>query len=679
MKKTIAMMVAAGVFTACSTTQKEQKNDDFNYVVENFADVQMLRYKVPGFENLSTAQKALIYHLTEAAAAGRDILYDQNCKWNLPVRRTLEAIYENYKGDKDSQEYKNFEEYLKLVWFNNGIHHYNSTDKLQPKFSEAFFAEQVSALDPTTVPAKAGQSVTEFIAEISPVIFNPSVLPVRANQKDGDDLVATSANNYYEGVTQAEAEAFYNKMKDPKDNTPVSYGLNSKLTKVDGQVVEQVWKVGGLYSPAIEKVVAHLDSALAYTENPQQKAVIETLIKYYNTGDLKDFDEYAILWVKDLDSKVDFVNGFTENYGDPLGMKASWESVVNFKNEEATKRTELISANAQWFENNSPVDNKFKKEEVKGVSAKVITLAMLGGDTYPTTPIGINLPNSNWIRRDHGSKSVTIENITEAYDAASQGNGFGEEFIWSDKERELIKNYGFIADNLHTDLHECLGHGSGKLLPGTDPDALKAYGSPLEEMRADLYALYFMADPKTTELGLLPTADAYQAEYYKYLMNGLMTQLTRIQPGKTIEQAHMRCRAAIAQWVLEKGQADKVVELVQRDGKTFVVVNDYEKMRGLIGQLLAEIQRIKSEGDYEAGKSMIENYGVKVNPDLHKEILERYAKLNVAPWRGFVNPTYTAIYDANGNITDVTVSFNEGYAEQMLRYSKEYNALPSYN
>lgn len=678
MKKTIALMVTAGVLASCSTKQ-DTKKEDFNYVVENFADIQMLRYKVPGFENLPVNQKALIYYLTEAAMEGRDILFDQNCKWNLPIRRTLETIYSNYNGDKSSEDYKNFEEYLKLVWFNNGIHHYNSTDKLQPKFSQAFFAEQVAAVDSASLPLKDGQTVDAFVAEISPVIFDPAVMPVRVNQKDGEDLVATSANNYYEGVTQKEAEDFYAKMKDPNDNTPVSYGLNSRLTKVDGKVVEQVWKVGGMYSPAIEKVVANLEKALAYAENDKQKAVIETLIKYYNTGDLKDFDEYAILWVKDLDSRVDFVNGFTENYGDPLGMKASWESVVNFKNEEATKRTETISANAQWFEDHSPVAKQFKKEEVKGVSAKVITLAILGGDTYPTTPIGINLPNSNWIRRDHGSKSVTIENITEAYDAAAQGNGFGEEFIWSDTERELIKEHGFKADNLHTDLHECLGHGSGKLLPGTDPDALKAYGSPLEEMRADLYALYFMGDDKMTELGLLPTKEAYKAEYYKYLMNGLMTQLTRIQPGKTIEQAHMRCRAAIANWVLANGQEGNVVELKQRDGKTFVVVNDYVKMRELLGQLLAEIQRIKSEGDYEAGKNMIETYGVQVNPELHKEVLDRYAKLNIAPWRGFVNPVYTPVFDTNGNITDVTVSFNEGYAEQMMRYSTEHSSLPSYN
>ena len=501
----------------------------------------------------------------------------------------------------------------------------------------------------------------------------------RVNQTEGEDLVATSAGNYYDGVTQAEAEAFYNNMKNPADHTPISYGLNSRLVKRNGKIQEQVYKVGGRYSEALEKVVYWLEKAAAVAENDQQKAVIEKLISYNKSGDLKEFDEYAILWVGDLNSDIDFVNGFTETYGDPLGMKASWEALVNFKNKEASRRTENISNNAQWFESNSPVDNRFKKENEKGVSAKVITAAILGGDSYPSTAIGINLPNSNWIRHDHGSKSVTIENITDAYDKAAQGNGFAEEFVWSDTERNWIEKYGFQADNLHTDLHECLGHASGKLLPGTDPDALKAYTSTLEEARADLFALYYIADPKIVSLGLLPTADAYKSEYYKYMMNGLMTQLTRIAPGKNIEEAHMRNRQLIAAWVLEKGAQDKVVEFKKKIGKTFVVINDYDKMRTLLGELLAEIQRIKSTGDYEAGKNLVETYAVKVDPDLHKEVLARYEKLNIAPYKGFINPVYTPVKDNNGNITDVKISYDEGYSEQMLRYSKDYSPLPTYN
>ena len=521
-----------------------------------------------------------------------------------------------------------------------------------------------------------GATVDDLLNTLVPVIFDPTVMPKRVNQAAGEDLIATSACNYYDGVTQAEAEAFYNKMKDPKDETPISYGLNSRLVKRDGKIMEETYKVGGLYTQAIEKIVYWLQKAAGVAENEQQKQVIEKLIEYYQTGDLKTFDEYAILWVKDLDSRVDFVNGFTETYGDPLGMKASWESIVNFKNLEASERTHTISENAQWFEDHSPVDARFKKEEVKGVSAKVITAAMLAGDCYPSTPIGINLPNSNWIRHLHGSKSVTIENITEAYEKAAQGNGFNDEFVWSDTERELMNNYLLQADNLHTDLHECLGHGSGKLLPGVDPDALKAYSSTLEEARADLFALYYMADPKILELKLLPSPDAYKAAYYQYMMNGLMTQLTRIEPGKNIEESHMRNRQLIARWAYEHGKADKVIEFVKRDGKTYVVVNDYEKLRTLLGQLLAEVQRIKSEGDYESGKNLVEEYGVTVDPELHKEILARYENLHIAPYKGFVNPVYTPVTDANGNITDIKISYNEGYAEQMLRYSKDYSPLP---
>ena len=668
-------MASLLILASCAT---KQEKDDFDYTVESFADLEILRYKVPGFEELSLKQKELVYYLSEAAAYGRDILYDQNGKWNLAIRRTLEAIYQNYTGDRESQDFKNFEVYLKRVWFSNGIHHHYGCDKFVPEFSQEFFTEAVKSLDPKTLPLTTGASVDDLLNTLTPVIFDPSVMPKRVNQAAGEDLIVTSACNYYDGVTQAEAEAFYNKMKNPKDETPISYGLNSRLVKRNGKIVEETYKVGGLYTEAIEKIVYWLEKAAGVAENEQQKEVIEKLIDYYQTGDLKQFDEYAILWVKDLDSQVDFVNGFTETYGDPLGMKASWESIVNFKNLEASERTHTISDNAQWFEDNSPVDSRFKKDKVKGVSAKVITAAMLAGDCYPSTPIGINLPNSNWIRHIHGSKSVTIENITEAYEKAAQGNGFNDEFVWSDTERNLMNNYLFQADNLHTDLHECLGHGSGKLLPGVDHDAIKKYNSTLEEARADLFALYYMADPKILELGLLPSEDAYKAAYYKYMMNGLMTQLTRIEPGKNIEESHMRNRQLIARWAYEHGKADNVVEFAKRDGKTYVVINDYEKLRSLFGKLLAEVQRIKSEGDYESGKNLVEEYGVIVDQDLHNEVLARYENLHIAPYKGFVNPVYTPITDENGNITDIQISYNEGYAEQMLRYSKDYSPLPIY-
>ena len=521
--------------------------------------------------------------------------------------------------------------------------------------------------------------VEQLYEEVAPVIFDPKVMPKRVNQAAGEDLVLTSACNYYDGVTQQEAEDFYGAMKDPKDETPVSYGLNSRLVKEDGKIREKVWKVGGLYGQALEKIVYWLKKAEGVAENPEQKAVIAKLVEFYETGDLKTFDDYAVLWVKDLDSRIDFVNGFTESYGDPLGMKASWESLVNFKDLEATRRTEIISSNAQWFEDHSPVEKQFKKEEVKGVSAKVITAAILAGDLYPSTAIGINLPNANWIRSHHGSKSVTIGNITDAYNKAAHGNGFNEEFVYSDAELKLIDQYADITDNLHTDLHECLGHGSGKLLPGVDPDALKAYGSTIEEARADLFGLYYVADPKLVELGLTPSEDAYKAQFYTYLMNGLMTQLVRIEPGNNVEEAHMRNRQLIARWVYEKGAADKVVELVKKDGKTYVVINDYAKVRELFGELLAEIQRIKSTGDYDAARKLVEAYAVKVDPELHAEVLERYKKLNLAPYKGFVNPKYEAVTDADGNITDITVTYDEGYAEQMLRYSKDYSVLPSVN
>ena len=680
MKKQLIACAAFALLTACSgskTTTAEA--DKFDYTVEQFADLQILRYRVPGFENLSLQQKELVYYLTEAALQGRDILFDQNGKYNLRIRRTLEAIYTGYKGDKNTPDFKAMEVYLKRVWFSNGIHHHYGSEKFVPGFAPEFFKEAVLSVDASTLPLAEGQTAEQLCDELSLVIFDPAVMPKRVNQAAGEDLVLTSACNYYDGVTQKEAEDFYNAMKDPKDETPVSYGLNSRLVKENGKIQEKIWKVGGLYGQAIDKIVYWLKKAEGVAENPEQKAVIAELIKFYETGDLKTFDEYAILWVKDLNSLVDFVNGFTESYGDPLGMKASWESLVNFKDMEATHRTEIISGNAQWFEDHSPVDKQFKKDEVKGVSAKVITAAILAGDLYPATAIGINLPNSNWIRSHHGSKSVTIGNITDAYNKAAHGNGFNEEFVYSDAELQLIDKYADLTGELHTDLHECLGHGSGKLLPGVDPDALKAYGSTIEEARADLFGLYYVADPKLVELGLTPNADAYKAEYYTYLMNGLMTQLVRIEPGNDVEEAHMRNRQLIARWVFEKGAADKVVELVKKDGKTYVVVNDYEKLRELFGELLSEIQRIKSTGDYQGAHDLVESYAVKVDPALHAEVLERYKKLNLAPYKGFVNPKYEAVVDAAGKITDVKVTYDEGYAEQMLRYSKDYSNLPSIN
>ena len=671
---------AFALLTACSgsktTTAEAEKID---YTVEQFADLQILRYRVPGFEDLSLKQKELVYYLTEAALQGRDILFDQNGKYNLTIRRMLEAVYTGYKGDKNTPDFKAMEVYLKRVWFSNGIHHHYGSEKFVPGFTPEFFRQAVQSVDAATLPLAEGQTVEQLCEEVFPVIFDPTVMPKRVNQAAGEDLVLTSACNYYDGVTQQEAEDFYNALKNPQDETPVSYGLNSRLVKEDGKIQEKVWKVGGLYGQALEKIVYWLKKAEGVAETPEQKAVIAKLMEFYETGDLKTFDEYAILWVKDLNSRIDFVNGFTESYGDPLGMKASWESLVNFKDLEATQRTELISGNAQWFEDHSPVDGQFKKEKVKGVSAKVITAAILAGDLYPATAIGINLPNANWIRSHHGSKSVTIGNITDAYNKAAHGNGFNEEFVYSDAELQLIDKYADVTDELHTDLHECLGHGSGKLLPGVDPDALKAYGSTIDDARADLFGLYYVADPKLVELGLTPSADAYKAQYYTYLMNGLMTQLVRIEPGNNVEEAHMRNRQLIARWVYEKGAAEKVVELVKKDGKTYVVINDYEKVRDLFGRLLAEIQRIKSTGDYAGAHDLVEAYAVKVDPALHAEVLERYKKLNLAPYKGFVNPKYEVVTDADGTITDVTVTYDEGYAEQMLRYSKDYSTLPSVN
>lgn len=677
MKKSFlaAAMAAMALVSVSCSSDKKTETAEFNYKVDRFADIEILRYKVTDFENLTPKQKELIYYLTEAALYGRDILTDQNGKYNLAIRTTLEEIYKNFNGDKESADYKGFVEYLKQVWFANGIHHHYSTDKFVPKFSQEFFKAEVAKLAPESLPLAEGQTVDAFVAELVPVIFDPTVMAKRVNQADGQDLIQTSANNYYDGVTQAEVEQFYAAMKDPKDTTPISYGLNSRLVKKDGKVQEEVYKVGGRYSAAIEKIVENLKKAQAVAENEQQKAHIGKLIEYYTTGNLKTFDEYSILWVEDVVSTVDFINGFIESYGDPLGLKGAWESIVNFKNEKASHRTEVISANAQWFEDHSPVDARFKKDSVKGVTAKVITAAILAGDAYPATPIGINLPNANWIRAAHGSKSVTIENITEAYDQASHGNGFNEEFVIDKETGDLMDKYLFIVDNLHTDLHECLGHGSGKLLPGVHDDALKEHGSTLEETRADLFALYYLADPKLLELGLVDNKDAYKAEYYKYILNGMMTQLMRIEYGKNIEESHMRNRQLISMWAYENGKAENVIELVKKDGKTFIKINDYEKLRGLFGKLLAEVQRIKSEGDYAAGKKLVEDYAVKVNPEIHKEVLERYGKLDIAPYKGFVNPVYTAVKDAEGNITDVTVDYSEGYVEQMLRYSKDYSPL----
>ena len=682
------MSTALSLLVACNNGNRADKQvpvDDgidyttFEYKVGRFADIEILRYPVPGFNSLSLQQKELIYYLSQAALEGRDILWDQHNRYNLTIRRVCEGVYENYMGDKSSENWKHFEIYLKRIWMANGIHHHYSEDKILPEFPQEYFVSIVKGVDPGRMPFRDGMAADETLNEILPVMFDPKVMPKRMNQSAGIDIVANSAVNFYEGVSQKEVEDFYNAMKDPNDRTPVSYGLNSKVVKVDGVVTEQVWKQDGMYGKAIERIIGWLEKAAAIAENDHQKEVINSLVSYYRTGDLKTFDDYSVKWVTDTISRVDFINGFIENYADPLGMKATWESMVNFKSLEASERTRIISENAQWFEDNSPIDNRFRKEKVKGISAKVITAAMLGGDCYPATPIGINLPNADWIRHDHGSKSVTIDNITFAYDKAAEGNGFNEEFMWSDTEREQAKQFGVVTDNLHTDLHECLGHGSGKLLPGVDGNTLKEHGSTLEETRADLFALYYLADPKLVELGLLPDNEAYKTSYYHYILNGAMTQLTRIESGKDIEEAHMRNRALISNWVIENGKADNVVEMQQRDGKTYIVVNDYNKLRILFGELLAEIQRIKSEGDYEAGKNLVEKYAVKVNANLHKEVLARYEALDIAPYKGFVNPVYKLVTDDKGKVTDVTVSYNENYIDQQLRYSRQYSVLPLKN
>lgn len=654
--------------------------DDFKYNNERFADLQMLRYKVPGFDQLSLRQKTLVYYLSEAALCGRDILFDQNGAYNLRIRKMLETVYTDYQGDRNSADFKAMETYLKQVWFSNGIHHHYGCHKFTPHFTQEFFRRALRGVDATKLPLQKGQSVDDLCNEVFPVIFNPEIMAMRVNQKDGEDLVRTSAANYYGAdVTQAEAEAFYEAQKDTLAPEPVMYGLNSRLVKKNGKLQEDKWVLNGLYGQAIKKIVFWLEKAEKVAENPSQRAVIKELVKFYTTGDLKTFDHYCILWLKDTDSMVDFVNGFIESYGDPLGLKASWEAFANFKDLDATKRTEKLSSNAQWFEDNSPVDPRFKKDKCTGISAKVITAAILGGDLYPSTAIGINLPNSNWIRKQHGSKSVTIGNLTDAYNKAAHGNGFNEEFVIDEATRKLIDDYGDVCDDLHTDLHECLGHGSGRLLEGVGDDALKAHGSAIEEARADLFALYYLADPKLVELGLTPNMEAYKSNYYHYMMNGLLTQMVRIQPGKDIEEAHMRNRQLIARWAYEHGKEHNVVELGKRNNKTYVKVNDYAALRSLFGDLLKEIQRIKSEGDYEGARQLIETYAVKVDPKLHQEVLSRYDALDLAPYKGFINPVYVPELDSEGNITDVKIDYTESYADQMLRYSTKYGYLPYIN
>lgn len=659
---------------------------------ERFADIQMLRYELKGFENLSLTQKIYIYCLSKATLLGRDITFDQQGKYNLRIRKTLEAVYRHYEGNRESEDFKAFEVYLKRVWFASGIHHHYGCEKFVPGFSEESFYEMVGAIADEYLPLSKGQSKEDLLGILVPVIFNPEVMPKRVNQTDGEDLVQTSACNFYENVSQAEVERFYARMKEDGNEQAPSYGLNSKLTKRNGELVELKWTEDGLYGAAIKEIVSWLLRAQKYAENEEQKHLIDLLVKYYRTGDLKDFDRYSIAWVQQHEGMIDFINGFIEVYGDPLGLKGTWEGIVEYKDLEATKRTQTISQNAQWFEDHSPVDPRFRKPEVKGVTANVICAAMLGGEEYPASAIGINLPNANWIRQEYGSKSVTIGNLTEAYNKAAQGNGFRDEFVIDEDTISLMNQYEDITDDLHTDLHECLGHGSGQLLPGTDPDALKAYGSTIEEARADLFGLYYVADHKLVELGLTPNDEAYKAQYYGYLMNGLLTQTIRIKEGDKIEEAHMRNRALIAWWVME--HAEGAVELVKMDmsyasaedalkdsegniitTKTYVKINDYAKLRHLFGELLAEIQRIKSEGDFEAARLLVEKYAVNIDPELHREILARYKKLNLAPYKGFINPKMTLEMDEEGEITDVVLDYEESYVDQMLRYSDEYGTL----
>ncbi len=671
-------MIGLSLNSCKQEKQKESQVLDFKFFSEQFADLKILRYQVPEFDSLNLNQKKLIYFLSKAAIAGRDIIYDQNGKYNLAIRRTLENIVDTYKGERSSQEFSKFMVYTKRVWFSNGIYHHYGSEKFLPEFSREYFVELVKNSEESRLPLIKGQTTDQFLSVLIPVMFDPAILPKKVSQDPNSDMIKASAVTFYEGVTEDEAVKYYEAMKNPKDLEPLSIGLNSRLVKQNGKLTEQVYKADGLYGPAIKEIVKWLEKAFNVAENDLQKDYISKLISYYNTGNLKTWDEYNIAWLTDTLSRVDFVNGFIENYEDPLGIKATWESLVNFKDLKATKRSETISTNAQWFEDHSPVDSRFKKEKVKGVTAKVIIAAQLAGDLSPSTAIGINLPNADWIRKEHGSKSVTIENITYAYDQAAQGNGFLEEFSFDQSEIDLIEKYGYMTDNLHTDLHECLGHGSGQLLPGVSSDALKNYQSTLEETRADLFALYYLADPKMVELGLIPTVEAAHAEYLKYIRNGLMTQLTRIDTGKNIEEAHMRNRQLIANWCFEKGMKNNVIEKVTKDGKTYFRINDYDKLRSLFADLLKEVQRLKSEGDYAAGKTLVENYGVKVDPELHKEVKERYAKLNLAPYSGFINPEFIA-EEKNGEITDIRVTYPDDFTKQMMSYSKEYSFLPTFN
>lgn len=669
--------MAIGI-SACKTKDKQTvaENDDFKYYVEQFDDIRVLKYKLPAFGELTLQQKEYIFYLSQAALAGRDILWDQNFRHNLLIRKTLEGIIGSYTGERESDNFKAFITYAKKVFFANGIHHHYSSDKFIPEFTEDFFVELIKNSDPGQLPLSKNQTPEELAELLAPILFDKTLFARKVEQGTGKDMLAESATNFYEGVTQKEVEAYYFKRIDPKDPKPVSIGLNSKVIKVNGKIMEEVYKSGGKYGPAIDQIITWLEKARNITSNDTLKNELGLLIEYYKTGDLKTWDEYNVAWAKNTDPVIDYINGFIETYEDPMGMKATWEAIVNYTDAEATKRTKIITENAQWFEDNAPIQPEYRKEKVTGIAARVINIAILGGDCYPASPLGINLPNADWIRKEVGSKSVTLANITNAYDKANQGNGFLEEFAENEEEVTRTKKFSTISDALHTDLHECVGHASGKLADGTDPNALKNYASPLEEARADLFALYYMMDKKVVDLGLLPEEEAAHVAYDSYIRNGLLTQIVRIKPGKDIEQAHMRSRAMIAHWVYEKGQSGKVIEMISRDGKTYVKVNDYRKLQDLFGQLLKEIQRIKSEGDFEAGRGLIENYGVKIDQDLHTEILERYATLNLAPYTGFVNPQLTAVYDSEGRMTDVVVEYTDDCLGQMMYYGRNYAFLP---
>lgn len=674
----IAFMGTA-LFTSCGPSGgKVVAEEEFTYEVDRFEDISVLKYRLPAFDQLTTGEKEFIYYLSEAALCGRDIFWDQNFRYNLAIRKTIEAIIDTYKGDRESADYKAFITYAKRVFFANGIHHHYSNDKFVPGFPADYFAQLINGSDVARLPLKEGQNAAQLTEMLTPIMFDPSLYAKKVDQSEGADMIAASANNFYEGVTQGEVEAYYASLADPNDPRPVSWGLNTKVVKTEGKVTEIPWKSGGMYGPAIDKIIYWLEKARDVALSDVQKKELDLLIDYYRTADLKTWDDYNVLWAGNTGLSVDYINGFIETYGDPLGMKATWESVVDYKDTEASKRTSVITDNAQWFEDHSPVDLQYRKEKVTGVAASVINVAMLGGDCHPASPLGINLPNSNWIRAEAGSKSVTLANITDAKDIVARGSGFLEEFAIDQAEIDRAVKWGSLSDALHTDMHECIGHASGKLAPGTDPNALKNYASPLEEMRADLFALYFMMDPKMTEIGLVPSDEPAMALYDNYIRNGFLTQIVRIQPGKDIEQAHMRCRSSIAHWVYEKGKADNVIEVLKRDGKTYIRINDYRKLRSLFGEMLKEVQRIKSEGDLAAGKNMIENYGVKIDQDLHKEILARYAGLNLAPYSGFVNPVMTPVTDTNGKITDVKIEYCSDFLGQMMEYGKNYSFLPAW-